>query len=179
MCVSDLRAIKLLHQTCEQSQRSSLVLFDVFPRTPSLRYGSAIALDHSDATMATTAVNTEGAKPAATALIATSDDSRKSPKHYRGFVAGVFSGIAKLSGMGMKQAFFCCEPGLTRHSRPPIRHGKSASADDAKIAFPRPCRLSHADAAERGLRRTVQGRHSAAGRMDVHGLDVGPSPTQA
>lgn len=37
-------------------------------------------------------------KPAATALIATSDEPQKSPKHYRGFVAGVFSGIAKLSG---------------------------------------------------------------------------------
>ncbi|KAJ4376247.1 hypothetical protein N0V83_001530 [Neocucurbitaria cava] len=38
-----------------------------------------------------------GEKPAATALIATTEEPKKSPKHYRGFVAGVFSGIAKLS----------------------------------------------------------------------------------
>ncbi|EUC35564.1 hypothetical protein COCCADRAFT_3241 [Bipolaris zeicola 26-R-13] len=47
--------------------------------------------------MATTALKPAGMKPAATALIATSDEPQKSPKHYRGFVAGVFSGIAKLS----------------------------------------------------------------------------------
>ena len=48
--------------------------------------------------MATSALNSIDSKPAATALIATADEPRKSPKHYRGFVAGVFSGIAKLSG---------------------------------------------------------------------------------
>lgn len=47
--------------------------------------------------MSATALNT-GEKPAATALVATSDEPQKSPKHYRGFVGGVFSGIAKLSG---------------------------------------------------------------------------------
>ncbi len=52
--------------------------------------------------MATSALNSIDSKPAATALIATADEPRKSPKHYRGFVAGVFSGIAKLSG---KHAF--------------------------------------------------------------------------
>ncbi|KAF1945928.1 mitochondrial carrier [Clathrospora elynae] len=46
--------------------------------------------------MATTVMKT-GEKPAATALIAMSEEPRKSPKHYHGFVAGVFSGIAKLS----------------------------------------------------------------------------------
>jgi len=51
--------------------------------------------------MATTALRTTDTKPPATALIATSDEAQKSPKHYRGFVAGVFSGIAKLSGMWM------------------------------------------------------------------------------
>jgi solute carrier family 25 carnitine/acylcarnitine transporter 20/29 len=48
--------------------------------------------------MATTVLKPGDSKPASTALIATSDEPRKSPKHYRGFVAGVFSGIAKLSG---------------------------------------------------------------------------------
>ncbi|KAI4672824.1 uncharacterized protein J4E78_001327 [Alternaria triticimaculans] len=49
--------------------------------------------------MATSALNLKASdsQPAATALIATSDEPKKSPKHYRGFVAGVFSGIAKLS----------------------------------------------------------------------------------
>jgi len=50
--------------------------------------------------MANSALNLKSgdSKPASTALIATSDESNKSPKHYRGFVAGVISGIAKLSG---------------------------------------------------------------------------------
>jgi len=47
--------------------------------------------------MATTVMKT-AEKPPATAIIATSEEPRRSPKHYRGFVAGVFSGIAKLSG---------------------------------------------------------------------------------
>jgi solute carrier family 25 carnitine/acylcarnitine transporter 20/29 len=48
--------------------------------------------------MATTIMKPSDSKPAATALVATADEPRKNPKHYRGFVAGVFSGIAKLSG---------------------------------------------------------------------------------
>ena len=64
------------------------------------RHDSDIVPENSDATMATSALNlkTSDSQPAATALIATSDEPKKSPKHYRGFVAGVFSGIAKLSG---------------------------------------------------------------------------------
>ncbi|KAH9867097.1 hypothetical protein IAQ61_007689 [Plenodomus lingam] len=46
--------------------------------------------------MATTIMKT-GDKPAATRFMQPEKDSQKSPKHYRGFVAGVFSGIAKLS----------------------------------------------------------------------------------
>lgn len=38
-----------------------------------------------------------GEKPAASKFIEPADQPQKSPKHYRGFVAGVFSGIAKLS----------------------------------------------------------------------------------
>jgi solute carrier family 25 carnitine/acylcarnitine transporter 20/29 len=37
-----------------------------------------------------------GEKPAAAAVVDFTD--KKQPAHYRGFVAGVFSGIAKLSG---------------------------------------------------------------------------------
>jgi solute carrier family 25 carnitine/acylcarnitine transporter 20/29 len=37
-----------------------------------------------------------GEKPAASAAV---DPADRAPKHYRGFVAGVFSGVAKLSGM--------------------------------------------------------------------------------
>jgi solute carrier family 25 carnitine/acylcarnitine transporter 20/29 len=64
------------------------------------RHGSEIGRKNSDATtMATTVMKPGDSKPAATALVATADEPRKSPKHYRGFVAGVFSGIAKLSGI--------------------------------------------------------------------------------
>ena len=45
--------------------------------------------------MATTVMKT-GEKPAASAVV---DPAERTPKHYRGFVAGVFSGVAKLSGM--------------------------------------------------------------------------------
>ena len=45
--------------------------------------------------MATTVMKT-GEQPAAAAVVDPAD--RKQPAHYRGFVAGVFSGIAKLSG---------------------------------------------------------------------------------
>ncbi|KAF2851689.1 mitochondrial carnitine/acylcarnitine carrier protein [Plenodomus tracheiphilus IPT5] len=46
--------------------------------------------------MATTVMKT-GEKPAATRFMEPDKELQKSPKHYRGFVAGVFSGIAKLS----------------------------------------------------------------------------------
>lgn len=39
-----------------------------------------------------------GEKPAMSAVVDPAEPHNK-PKHYRGFVAGVFSGIAKLSGM--------------------------------------------------------------------------------
>jgi solute carrier family 25 carnitine/acylcarnitine transporter 20/29 len=45
--------------------------------------------------MATTVMKT-GEQPAAAAVVDPAD--KKQPAHYRGFVAGVFSGIAKLSG---------------------------------------------------------------------------------
>lgn len=47
--------------------------------------------------MATTVMKT-GEQPGATRFIDPEEKLQKSPKHYRGFVAGVFSGIAKLSG---------------------------------------------------------------------------------
>jgi hypothetical protein len=47
--------------------------------------------------MATTVMKT-GEKPAASAVVDPAEP-HNSPKYYRGFVAGVFSGIAKLSGM--------------------------------------------------------------------------------
>jgi len=47
--------------------------------------------------MATTVMKT-GEKPAASRFIEPHVEPQKSPKHYRAFVAGVFSGIAKLSG---------------------------------------------------------------------------------
>jgi hypothetical protein len=62
------------------------------------RHGLERETEKRDATMATTVMKPSDSKPASTALIATSDDPKKSPKHYRGFVGGVFSGIAKLSG---------------------------------------------------------------------------------
>ncbi|KAH9866111.1 hypothetical protein J1614_008675 [Plenodomus biglobosus] len=46
--------------------------------------------------MATTVMKT-GEKPAASRFMEPDKDLQNSPKHYRGFVAGVFSGIAKLS----------------------------------------------------------------------------------
>lgn len=39
-----------------------------------------------------------GEKPAASAVVDPAEPHNQ-PKYYRGFVAGVFSGIAKLSGM--------------------------------------------------------------------------------
>lgn len=120
--------------------------------------------------MATTALKPADMKPAATALIATSDEPQKSPKHYRGFVAGVFSGIAKLSGVTVCTC--CLHPYLTRDSWAPLRHSESATANDRKVAFQRSSRLSHADFEKGGLRGVVQRRDPAVGGVDVYGLDV-------
>ena len=105
--------------------------------TTALRHGTE-ALQHSG-----------GSKPAATALIATSDEPQKSPKHYRGFVGGVFSGIAKLSGRWLSYPHnIHCKTANQKKSRPPIRHDKSAPANDRDVTFPRPSRLSNADTEE-------------------------------
>lgn len=47
-----------------------------------------------------------GEKPAAAAVVDPSEALKGSQKHYRGFVAGVFSGIAKLSGRVPSQAAY-------------------------------------------------------------------------
>jgi hypothetical protein len=135
------------------------------------RHGSEIGRKNSDTTtMATTVMKPGDSKPAATALVATADEPRKSPKHYRGFVAGVFSGIAKLSGIHHPSSVE--RKWLTRVSRPPFRHHKSASPDHGEEPIPRACRLPHADAPKRRLRGVVQGRNTSAGGVDVHGFDV-------
>ena len=75
-----------------------------------------------------------GEKSAATALIATSEEPQKSPKHYRGFVAGVFSGIAKLSGTAL--ALNASYKNTTNNSsRPPLRHGQSPLTNNRQVAL--------------------------------------------
>ncbi|RMZ70678.1 mitochondrial carrier [Pyrenophora seminiperda CCB06] len=69
---------------------------------PSYRKGTVDAADlgsssSSSPPVASRKLHSGDSKPAATALIATADEAQNSPKHYRGFVGGVFSGIAKLS----------------------------------------------------------------------------------
>lgn len=62
-------------------------------------------------------------------------------------------------------------------SRPPIRYRQSAPSDDRQVTVSRTSRLPPTDIKERGLRRIIQGRYTAARRMDVHGLGVRPPPT--
>lgn len=59
------------------------------------RHVCEVSQRDNTSTMATTVMKT-GEKPAAAAVVDPTD--RKQPAHYRGFVAGIFSGIAKLSG---------------------------------------------------------------------------------
>jgi solute carrier family 25 carnitine/acylcarnitine transporter 20/29 len=54
----------------------------------------------------------------------------------------------------------------------PIRHSQSAIADHRHVALSGTTGLSAADCKEGGFRRPLQGRNTAAGGMDVHGLDV-------
>ncbi|PNY21660.1 hypothetical protein TCAP_07238 [Tolypocladium capitatum] len=105
-------------------------------------------------------LSVETRRPAgADASLAAAPDARKGrdaagPKRdYKGFVAGVFSGIAKLTG-----------------NRPPLRHGQGAPADDGREPLQRPAAVRGADGAARGPARAVQGRDAAARGLDVHGL---------
>ena len=112
-----------------------------------------------------------GEKPAETALIATSEEPQKSPKHYRGFVAGVFSGIAKLSGTALAcNAFYGHIANSS--SRPPLRHCQSPLTNNRQVALPRASGLFIANSEEGRVYGLIQGCHTAVGRMDVHGLDV-------
>jgi hypothetical protein len=59
-----------------------------------------------------------------------------------------------------------------KSSGSPIRYCKSPPTNDREIAFPGSGRLSYADVEEGGVCGAVQGCYTAAGGMDVYGLDV-------
>ena len=61
----------------------------------------------------------------------------KASHDYKGFVAGVFSGIAKLSGLSHRPMFLS-HLLIWIYSRPPLRHDQSASSDNGLDSFQRP-----------------------------------------
>jgi hypothetical protein len=110
-----------------------------------------------------------GEKPAASAVVDPAEP-HNSPKYYRGFVAGVFSGIAKLSGT---YSHLASSTVANCNSRSPIRHHQSSITNDRQVALPRPVGLPTTNCSQGRSDGTVQRRLSTAGRMDVHGLSVG------
>jgi hypothetical protein len=109
-----------------------------------------------------------GEVPAASAVVDPAEP-HGSPKYYRGFVAGVFSGIAKLSGMFIFQEQTTL---ANEDSWPSLRYHQSPPTNYRQVTVSRTSRLSVTDTEEGGRYRTVQGRNTTIGRMDVHGLGV-------
>lgn len=68
-------------------------------------------------------------------------------RDYKGFVAGVFSGIAKLSGMFISTLFLIIIL-IKMNSRPPLRHSQGPPPDDAGFALQRPAAVRPADGAQ-------------------------------
>lgn len=65
--------------------------------------------------------------PAKAAKAPTQQDVKASPSNYKGFVAGVFSGIAKLSVRRRKP--YCKKELLICVGRPPLRHNQSEATN--------------------------------------------------
>ena len=73
----------------------------------------------------------------------------KTPKNYRGFVAGVFSGVAKLSGTSpASHRTPVRDLKLIPRSGAPVRYHKGPTADHRPFALPRTAGLSDADTAK-------------------------------
>lgn len=132
-------------------------------------------------------------------------DKKENAKNYKGFVAGVFSGIAKLSGKKFMTLIFrslwtlsssskpietppfinCSNTLyqylLTPPSRPPLRHHQSPTPNLRPLTLLRPPPMPPPNRAERRRLRPLQRCHPTPCRLDVHGqhharlLDVLPT----
>ena len=106
-------------------------------------------------------------------------------KNYKGFVAGVFSGIAKLTGEFAHPASFqlraiveysilarvIANDTMQHNSRPPLRHHKSPPPNLTPISIQRSTPMPPHHRAKRIHNRPLQRRHPTARRLDVHGLN--------
>lgn len=97
------------------------------------------------------------------------EQKRGSSGAYKGFVAGVFSGIAKLSGESFRPSTCFVKATDQSCSWSPIRYDQSPIANVRDDSVQRTIRLPDANTTKRGVSRTIQRRHSTTSRMDVHG----------
>ena len=92
-------------------------------------------------------------------------------KNYKGFVAGVFSGVAKLSGTNVLSQYKE-EAANLGCSRPPFRYHQSSVADKREVSIQRASGLLATNSPKGRFTRIIQRCHTTTSRMDVYGFHV-------
>lgn len=97
------------------------------------------------------------------------EQKRGSSGAYKGFVAGVFSGIAKLSGESFRPSTCSVKVADRSCSWSSVRYDQSPITNVRDDSVQRTIGLPDANTTKRGIFRTLQRRHSTTSWLDVHG----------